>query len=222
MFIRIVDIEGSWINQYLTFLFYNKSLIFTQCFVVWNHLVIHFWLHVCLYIETLFLSLFHCFLYSSQSTDLLNWLNFNYQTLHQHCWILTLSPKHPSRRLAFKKCIFFFPLAAPQSVLLLRLHHGRMPDSLYGNLSDLCLVRLHCHWAFNWSGPSFYFISKCCQIPCILLIIYLFVQNHYSHTWTGFGLFFLWWSIHIQQMLHFLVIKHSTFIEIRHLSASLR
>lgn len=25
--------------------------------------------------------------------------------------------------------------AAPQSVLLLRLHHGRMPDSLYGNLS---------------------------------------------------------------------------------------
>lgn len=112
---------------------------------------------------------------------------------------------------------FFLFLAAPQSVLLLRLHHGRMPDSLYGNLSDLCLVRLHCHWAFNWSGPSFYFISKCCQIPCILLIIYLFVQNHYSHTWTGFGLFFLWWSIHIQQMLHFLVIKHSTFIEIHHL-----
>lgn len=31
--------------------------------------------------------------------------------------------------------IFVSP-AAPQSVLLLRLHHGRMPDSFYGKLNN--------------------------------------------------------------------------------------
>ena len=39
--------------------------------------------------------------------------------------------------------------AAPQSVLLLRLHHGRMPDSLYGNLSSLRYATLQCNSVFS-------------------------------------------------------------------------
>lgn len=86
-----------------------------------------------------------------QSTDLLSKLHFNDQMLLSPAEYSLSHPVIPG--FALKKHLLFFSHAAPQSVLLLRLHHGRMPDSLYGKLSSLCLVTHHCHWAFKCIGP---------------------------------------------------------------------
>lgn len=63
-------------------------------------------------------------------------------------------PNTPPEVLPSRDTFFSLLPAAPQSVLLLRLHHGRMPDSLYGNLRSLCLVMLQCNLTFNCTGSS--------------------------------------------------------------------
>lgn len=90
-------------------------------------------------------------------TDLLSWFCFNYQLLPA-TQLNTHSPTQTSLlRVCLQQTFLSLLFTAPQSVLLLGLHHGRMPDSLYGNLSSLwcfTVIELLIE-AFNCTGPSF-------------------------------------------------------------------
>ncbi len=147
-------------------------------------------------VSTALLDISQPFFHPSQSTYLFSWFRFNYQMLLT-TWLKTHSPTQTSLLRFF---LFFllrlFLLAAPQSLFLLRLHHGRMPDSLYGNLSHLWSVMLHSRWTFYCTIPNFMNHRLLANSLHIIYLCNTILLYRRKRLWYNLSLVHLWHAIY--------------------------